>query len=588
MKLLDEWYIKMIRWRRNHIDRQTFIILLAIGVGLLAGLAAVLLKTLITTVADYVTIFPRYLLFLIPLVGIILVSALKQYFFKEGSEYTGIGNLLQSISKHSAYIHPSLMYSRLITAGLTMGFGGSAGIESTIVVTGSSIGSNVSRFFRMQNKYRTLMIACGAAAGIAALFNAPIAGVIFALEVVLPAFSTTLFIPILIASASGALFAHVFLEGEFIFNVAEVADFQLVELPFIIVLGLACGLVSLYFTYLSFSMGSWLNKIKFWLWRAIIGGVLLGLVLSVLPLFYGEGYLSINQMLNGETKSLLLGTPWDTSIDNSWKWMLFFAGLVILKPIASNLTILSGGDGGNFAPSFITGGYLGYLFYLMASNLFPEITLSPVNYILIGMAGVLSGVMHAPLMAIFIIAEVSGSYALFIPLMIISALSYFIKYHYEQVPIFLAGRGQYSLAQFHHESLPLNQMKVSELVETEFEHIPVESTLKELLPKIAKSKRNIFPVLTKEQELAGIVLLDDIRGIMFDNAKQETPIIDIMHNPPAMIEYTENMSDVMRKFDETEAWNLPVSDQGIYKGFLSKSRIFNAYRRELSDSRLLE
>ena len=309
MKLLDEWYIKMIRWRRNHIDRQTFIILLAIGVGLLAGLAAVLLKTLITTVADYVTIFPRYLLFLIPLVGIILVSALKQYFFKEGSEYTGIGNLLQSISKHSAYIHPSLMYSRLITAGLTMGFGGSAGIESTIVVTGSSLGSNVSRFFRMQNKYRTLMIACGAAAGIAALFNAPIAGVIFALEVVLPAFSTTLFIPILIASASGALFAHVFLEGEFIFNVAEVADFQLVELPFIIVLGLTCGLVSLYFTYLSFSMGSWLNKIKFWLWRAIIGGVLLGLVLSVLPLFYGEGYLSINQMLNGETKSLLLGTP---------------------------------------------------------------------------------------------------------------------------------------------------------------------------------------------------------------------------------------------------------------------------------------
>ena len=584
MRLIDRIYVKVLSWRRRFLGDYTFVLLLAILVGVVAGLASVVLKSIIHTVETYTTTLTSKGFFLVvPLLGILLVSALKHFFFRKVSTFSGIGSIIYSIARTNARIPGMLMYTRMITSGLTMGFGGSAGLEA--VVTGSAIGSNLASFFHLGHKFRTLFIGCGSAAGLAAIFNAPVAGTLFALEVLIPHFSTEIFIPVLISAASGSLFSQLFMEGEVLFQISEVSTFKAIEVPLVVLLGMLSGVTSIYYT----KVGGWvqnrLKQMESWYLRAIFGGLLLGGLLFAFPLFYGEGYLSVRSLLDHEVTGLYESSLFSYLPDSAVVMSLFLVALVLLKPIAASLTLGGGGDGGMFAPSFITGAYLGYLFFFVVVLVFPSWEVNPTNYILLGMSGVLAGVMHSPLTAIFLIAEMSGGYTLFIPLMIIVACAYFMKLYFNQKPIYLQSKLLEDIDFEHQEAISLHQMEMQDLLETDLRKVTPEMNLGEIVQVIATSKRNLFPVV-QDQQLLGVLLLDDIRPIMFDTARyQEIRARDLMILPPATIEWNESMSSVLKKFEKTSAWNLPVVDQGKYKGFISKSNILSEYREALRKSR---
>jgi len=586
VRLIDRIYIKVLAWRRRYLRDYTFVLLLAVLVGVVAGLASVLLKTIINTVEIYTTTLTSKGFFLfVPLLGILLVSALKRFFFQKVSTFSGIGSIIYSIARTNARIPGMLMYTRMITSGLTMGFGGSAGLEAPAVVTGSAIGSNLASFFNLGHKFRTLFIGCGSAAGLAAIFNAPVAGTLFALEVLIPHFSTEIFIPVLISAASGSLFSQLFMDGEVLFQISEVSVFKANEVPLVVLLGLLSGVTSIYYTKVGGWVQNQLKQMESWYLRAIVGGLLLGGLLYAFPLFYGEGYLSVRFLLDHEVNGLYESSLFSFLPGTALFLSIFMTALVLLKPIAASLTLGGGGDGGMFAPSFITGAYLGFLFYTLVILAFPSWQINPTNFILLGMSGVLAGVMHSPLTAIFLIAEMSGGYTLFIPLMIIVACAYFMKLYFHQKPIYLQSKLLEDINFEHQEAISLHQMEMQDLLETDLRQINPETNLGDLVKIIASSRRNIFPVVQAGQ-LMGVLLLDDIRPIMFDTSRyQELKVKDMMVLPPTTIEWNEPMSSVLSKFEKTGAWNLPVLDQGKYKGFISKSNILSEYREALRKSR---
>lgn len=590
LSILDRIYVKILKWRRDYLSDYTFVILLAALVGLAGGFAAVLLKSIIHTVEAYTVSLAKNILFLfIPILGIFIVSALKHYIFPKVSAYTGIGNVVYSIARDSAYIPTTLTYSRMITAGLTMGFGGSAGLESPIVVTGSAIGANIARFFRLGHKYRTLFIGCGTAAGVAAIFNAPIGGILFALEVIIPHFSTEIFIPVLISAATGSIFSQIFMGSEVLFHIDQVTVFTPREIPYVVILGVLSGLTSLYYT----RVGLWVQKLLAywpkWYVRALMGGLLLGLLIFLIPVFYGEGYISVRALLYLQFQSLMGNSVLFQSLtDQAWAVSLFFLVLIIGKPLAANLTIASGGDGGTFAPSFITGAFLGYWFYHMCSWLIPGATLSPVNYILFGMSGLLAGVMHAPLTAIFIIAEMSGGYTLFIPLMLVVAVAYFTKLRFNRKPIYLQANKFQDLDIAHQDAISLHEIQLKDLLHNEVEPLRSDFSLGELVKIVSNSKANEFPVL-HDGQLIGIIVVVDIRRWLFRTENYTLiKVKDLMQLPEATVDLSENMASVLAKFDTTGAWVLPVLEHRKFKGFIYKSEVISAYRDALHKARELD
>lgn len=578
--------MRLLVWRLKHISDNNFLLISAGLIGICSGLAAVILKSTVHFLVNYLEIVGdlfgfNYFYLIFPLIGITLTVVVSKYLFKEKLGH-GITQILYAISKNSSVIRKTRMYSRMVTSAITVGFGGSVGLEAPIVVTGSAIGSNIARLFHLSYKRRTLLIGCGAAGAISAIFNSPVTGVIFAMEVILTEVVISRFIPLLLASVCGQLVSLVLLGDDILFSFKLTDAFEANETGYYLLLAATCGMVSLYFTRTMYVVENWVKRLQNDFGRASVGGISLALIILTFPPIYGEGYETIKSLLAGESADLFLHSFFH-SISNYQVAIIVFLFLILLvKPIATALTIGSGGSGGIFAPSLFMGGLTGFAFS-STSNLLLGSNLSTSNFTLVGMCGVMSGVLHAPLTAIFLIAEITSGYVLFVPLMLVSAISFSTISYFEKHSIYtkqLIETGD--LIPYDKDRIVLSLIDLKKIIEKDLLIIHPDSSLDDLVKLVKKSKRNIFPVINDDIELEGIVTLDDIREMMFDEeARKNIVIRTIMHQPPASVSTKEKMQSVMSKFEVTQAWNLPVIDDGKYIGFISKSRIFNAYRNKL-------
>lgn len=584
---LAQWWFKIVVWRERHIKENTFLIILALVVGILCGFAALLLKTLIHLIAGALTehmnlTTANWLYLVYPVIGILIVTLYVKYLVKDNISH-GVTRVLNAISQKKSRLKRHNMYSSMLASSVTIGFGGSVGAEGPIVYTGAAIGSNIGQAFRLSPRVLMLLVGCGAAAGIAGIFRAPIAGMLFTIEILMIDLTGATVMPLLIASVTGATVAYV-MEGysaEFFFTQSE--PFLTRKIPYTILLGVFCGFVSLYFTRMMNLMETMFSKIKHRPLKIVIGGVLLAALIFVFPPLYGEGYDSINNLLDGDPSSIVNGTLFYFDRDSVWFIAIYIGLIVLTKVFATSATNGAGGVGGTFAPSLYVGAMAGFLFAYVLNNLEIGIDISNKNFALMGMAGVMAGVMHAPLMAIFLTAEMTGGYELFLPLLIVSILSYGTIRVFEPYSIYtmrLAKRGE--LITHQKDKAVLTLLKIDNVIEQDFKSVSPDMNLKQMVDVIATSNRNLFPVVDSDQMLIGIVLLDDIRNIMFrSDLYPKMHVQKFMTAPPAKIDIHDSMDLVMKKFDDTNAWNLPVVDNGKYVGFVSKSKIFNSYRRVL-------
>lgn len=517
-----------------------------------------------------------------PLIGISAAYLMGRFVLKDLGGH-GIPDVLFNISKKASIISRTKIYSRVITSALTVGFGGSVGLEAPMIVTGSAIGSNVGRLVHFNPKKRTLLIGCGAAGAISAIFSAPIGAVIFAIEVILLEISTASFIPLLIASVMGSITSMILIGEESLFNFSLKETFVAAHMPYYLFLGIVCGVVSLYFSKMVRATEKIMDDIGDQWMRTMYGGALLGIMVFFFPPIYGEGYNTLNVLIEGNYSQILDNSIFFSSIENPIMILVFLAIIVLIKPIASAVTIGSGGSGGIFAPSLFVGGIVGFLFAYSKNMLGFHIPLPVAHFTLVAMCGLMAGVQHSPLSAIFLIAEITGGYELFVPLMFVSAISFITTSHYQKDSLYklqLKDQGKH-LPETKDQEL-LDTINISQVIERDLLPIHPNAQLKNLIDLVKISKRNIFPVVDENEALRGIITLDDFRDIMFDNEKQETVLIrQLMHSPPEILLATDNMQSAMEKFERSGAWNLPVVENGRYQGFVSKSRIFNTYRKRL-------
>ncbi|HLF33483.1 MAG TPA: chloride channel protein [Cyclobacteriaceae bacterium] len=574
---------KFLVWRIRNVSTRNFVILLSVLIGCISGLAAVILKTTVYIIQEFLTggRYHEYFFLIYPLAGIVLTIIISRYFLREKMGH-GITDIIFSISRKSSQVEGSKTYSRMVTSSVTVGFGGSVGLEAPIVVTGSAIGSNVAQFLHLDYANRTVLVACGAAASISAIFNSPIAGVLFCFEVLMTDMPIIGFIPLLIASVSGSLVSLALLGDDILFAFHLNESLRTTDIPYYIILAIITGMVSLYFTRMNYWIERKIRRFRNFLVRGIVGGILLGLIIYFFPSIYGEGYDTIKAVLNGQ-EFRMMNTMGFIMPENSLFPILFLTGIILIKPIATSLTISAGGSGGIFAPSLFLGGITGLLFSTAVNAITGGALLNPAIFTLIGMCGVMSGVLHAPLTAIFLIAEITSGYMLIVPLMIASAISFYTIIYFERFSIYtkkLYESGDYD--PYDRDKQVLTILNLNKLIETDLLPVKPDHKLRELIGQIRKSSRNIFPVVNENQELAGIITLDDIREIMFDEeAWDKTIVRNLMHTPPDIVDAHDDMKKVMKKFESTGAWNLPVIQDGKYIGFVSKSSIFSAYRVNL-------
>lgn len=572
---------KLLRWRSKNIGNKTFLIITSVIIGIVTGLSAVLLKQLVHFIqwllqfnADKQS--QNYFFLIYPLIGVLISVFLIRLIVKK-KFYKGISSIIFSIFKRSSIIDRHLTYMHIPTSAFTVGFGGSVGLEAPIVATGSAIGSNIARSLRMGYKERTLLLGCGAAAGIAAIFNSPIAGVLFAFEVLLFEFSVPAFIPLLIASATASIVSKMLFSGQLFFLVTE--GWVMKAIPFYILLGLLCGLVSAYIIRMNHKIEDFFKKYKRPYLKAIIGSLILGLLIFIFPPLFGEGYHTIENLLNGSFNKLFNNSLFFGYSSSPIIVILFVAGIILVKIFATAITIGSGGNGGIFAPSLFTGAITGFGFAFLV-NYIGIIHLNIVNFIVAGMAGILSGVIHVPLTAIFLIAEITGGYVLFVPLMIVSAISFFVTKYFEQYSVYtkiLAEKGIVNLND--KENTLLSKLDINKLIETEYTSVRFDMKFRLFIKEIVLSKKNTFPVLDEEGHLLGIVRLDEIRSQMFNTSLYDSLTVeDVMTEPLEYIYLNENIQLILEKFEKTDTRNLPVIEDGKYVGFISKSKLLDEYR----------
>lgn len=582
------WYMRMLVWREKHISEKTFVLMLALVVGILSGFAALLLKFLISAIASFLTAHVsltsgNYLYLIWPIVGIFITVIFVRYVVRDNISH-GVTRVLYAISQKKSRLKVHNMWTSLVASSVTIGFGGSVGAEGPIVFTGAAIGSNLGGAFRLSPRILMMLVGCGAAAGIAGIFKAPIAGMLFTIEVLMLDLTAVSVMPLMIASITGATVAYVFTgyDVEFFFSQSE--PFVTARIPYVIMLGVFCGFVSLYFTKAMNMMEQMFRKLKNPWYKLALGAVILSLLIFLFPPLYGEGYEAINMLLNGQVSQIFDGSIFYDFRHDVWMVILFIGLIILTKVFATSATNGSGGVGGTFAPSLYVGCMAGFFFAILINTLgICDGELSTKNFALMGMAGVMSAVMHAPLMAIFLTAEMTGGYELFLPLLIVSTISYgtirlFLPYSIYTMR--LAQRGE--LLTHEKDKTVLTLLKMDSVIEKDFIEVHPEMTLKEMVDVISRSNRNLFPVTDKNGVLLGIVLLDDIRNIMFrPDLYRKMYVSKFMSAPPSRIEVNMSMDQVMKVFDDTNAWNLPVVDNGKYVGFVSKSKIFNSYRRVL-------
>jgi CIC family chloride channel protein len=580
------FYKGIINFRDKHLGPRRFVILLSFIVGIFGGLAAVILKNLIYLVEDILVHGfnverVNWYYFALPLIGILLTVLFVKYFVKDDISH-GISRILYAISRKKSILATHNTYSSMIASSLTVGFGGSVGLEAPIVLTGSAIGSRISNFFHLDYRTTTLMLGCGAAAAIAGIFKAPIAALVFALEVLMLDLTMWSLIPLMISAVTGATVSY-FLMGKAVIFYFTIQDpFVLGNLPFYALLGIVCGLVSLYVTKGTIFIEGIFSRFKNPYQKLLIGGTILGILIFLFPPLFGEGYITLKALLTGQAQDLTHNSIFYEYRDNYWILIMYVGLVLFFKVIAMSVTNGSGGVGGIFAPSLFMGGILGFM-VSKTLGLLHFNKVSEPNFTLVGMAGVMAGVMHAPLTAIFLIAEITGGYGLFIPLIVTSAISYLTSYSFQHHSIYterLARKGD--LITHHKDRAVLTLLNMESVIERDLKIIKPDATLGDLVKLISKSKRNIFPVVDEDGFLQGIILLDDVRDIIFNQNLYDTTLVaDLMVSPPATVTPGEPMALVMQKFEETGAWNLPVTNEKKYIGFISKARIFNMYRKLL-------
>jgi chloride channel protein, CIC family len=579
---------QLIILAQEKFSKKQFILLSAILVGLSAGIAAIILKSfvhLIFTLATYKPIVSlKYLYLVLPAFGIFLtVWAVKKIL--KGKLEKGLPPIHYAIAKKSSIIPREQMYAQVLTSSLTVGLGGSAGLEAPIVITGAAFGSNYAKTYHLDYKDRTLLLACGVAAGIGAAFNAPIAGVLFALEVLLLDIGISAFTPLIIAAATGALISKIFLQEDILFTFAQSSDFDYFNVPFYVLLGVLTGLLAVYHQRMFLKIEQWLASLKIGAYKKVLlAGGMLAILIMFFPSLFGEGYASIKILASANSDLLFENSILYNFTSNPWFILLFITLTMLIKVAATAITLGSGGNGGNFAPSLFVGAYAGFVFSRFI-NLTALTQLPESNFTLVGMAGILSGLYHAPLTALFLIAEITGGYNLLIPLMIVSSISYAISKHFEKFSMDAKKLASSGLMFTNDKDKNiLTTISTSRLVESDFIKIFPLQTLGEFVKIIASSKRNIFPVVNDKNKLLGIIILDNVREVIFKPELYEKVLAkELMSMPPEIVAPYEPMESVMKKFDETGAWNLPVIDAGEYVGFISKSSIFSNYRNKLMD-----
>ncbi len=564
-------------------DQRKLIYLLSFIIGILCSLAAVSLKNIVHFMHEIVTEGLRkdtgsILYLLLPMAGMFLTVLFVKYGIRDDIGH-GVSRILYSISKRKSFLRPHNSYSSIIASSLTIGFGGSVGAEAPIVLTGASIGSNIGRLLRMNYRNITLLVGCGAAGAVSGIFKAPIAGIVFTLEILMLDLTIASIVPLMIASVTAAAVSYFFMGEQVLFTFSLLKTFRLVMIPWYILLGALSGLISVYFSLATIKLESLYEKISNQWVRLLSGGLVLGVLILLFPPFFGEGYSTILSLLEGNTEAVLETSFFSGNTDNFLILGLFLAGLVVFKVVASSSTNGAGGVGGIFAPSLFIGGVNGYLFARVV-NQFAGVDMPTSNFALAGMAGIMSGVMHAPLTAIFLIAEITGGYGLLIPLIITSTVAFITVMGFEKHSIYhkqLARKGE--LITHDKDKAVLTLMDWTTEIETDLVTVHPDDTLGVLVKKISVSKRNIFPVVDEYNILEGVVLLDDVREIMFKPELYETVYVrQLMSMPPSYVDRKEKMDSVMETFHKTGAWNLPVLKDGYYAGFISKSRIYTAYR----------
>ncbi len=577
-----------IHWLKGKLSRNQFLLLSGVLVGLTSGMAGVLLKSLVGYIHYIITgkvHFADQIFFYIvfPFLGIVLTTTVVIVFFN-GQDRKGIPAILYEIAQNSSLVSSVKMYSQVIQSAITVGLGGSAGLESPIAVTGAAIGSNFAKRYHLDYRNRTLLLAAGATAGIASAFNAPIAGVMFAFEILLTGVVFTDFVPLVVAAVCGSLLSKIILNEDVLFHFKARNEFNYNNLPFYMVLGIGCGLYARYFVIISTRIERFFKSIKLSKFnKAMLGGAILSLLCLLLPPLFGEGYQTIKDITNGHIAGVLNNSFFGYFSSNTWVPVVFLGLICLLKVFATAVTIHSGGNGGNFAPSLFAGGILGCfiasLFTLSGIENVPE-----TNLILVGMAGVMSGVMYAPLTAVFLIAESSEGYDLFIPLMIVSVISYLIGRWFSPIsPDLKELAGQGKIFTREHDKNLLSRIQTEDLIENDFQTVHEGSTPGELLELVKTGKRNLIGVINERGELVGTISLDDLRPHMFNaDALSTLTIKGLMRQPPVIISPENDIFSIIRLFDRSGVWYLPAADsEGRFIGFISKSAILTKYRQLL-------
>ncbi len=584
----NKFLFRLLRWRKKHITDRNYLLIISIIVGFSSGMAAVVIKNLVHLIKDLLTghfhiQLDNFLYIAYPFIGIIITVIFIRFILRQ---YVGDGvpSVLYAISKNNAILKAHNMFSSVISSSLTVGFGGSVGLEGPTVATGGAIGSNIGRFLGLNYRQLAQLLAFASAGAMSAIFKSPIAAIVFAVEVIMLDLTLASLVPLLIASVTAALTSFMFLGMDVLYPFEITEAFRMKDLHFYVILGVLCGLISLYFTKIYLFFQNIFSKIGKWWLRLLIGGSMLGLLVFLFPSLYGEGYEATNACLHGETYTLFDSGPFYWMKDNSSAILIFMLVIILLKVIATSLTFGAGGIGGIFAPTLFTGAHTGLLFALTVNTL-GIAELSATNFSLVAMGGLIAGVIHAPLTGIFLIAEITGGYELFMPLMIVAVISYITIRIFTANSVYtiqLAKRGE--LLTHHKDKNVLTLMRIDKILETNFITVNENAKLGDLVDAISESQRNIFPVIDDDNNFLGIVVLDNVRHIMFKPELYDTvDISSLMTVPVYIIDPKDSVEAIAQKFQDSGKYNMPVIEDGKYKGFISKANLLSEYRRMLKE-----
>jgi putative chloride channel len=591
MRTTARWYIKFLQWKTQYLTHRQFILLLCGLVGVATGFAALAMRSLthfieevlVGNIIRYIN-YGFYVIF--PAVGFLLVYWVKKYIIRKEVSH-GIPSILYAVAKQKGIMKRFQAYGSILTAPITIGFGGSVGLEGPMVVTGAGISSQVARLFHINQSDRMLLLACACAAALAAIFKVPLAGILFAIEVFGLDLTLSSLLPLFVASLSGVLTSYIFFGNAALLPIYVGDSFLMHNIPFYLLLGVVGGFMSAYFTFVYEEVNRFFSKFSSAYLRIVIGGAILGLLVFVMPPLYGEGHEVINHLKAGHPELSISSNIFGWNLENPWVVILLLGGLVLFKVVATSVTFGAGGVGGIFSPMLFMGGVMGNCF----ARIINQIDILPyklplANFTLIGMTALMTGVLHAPLTAIFLIAEVTGGYSLFVPAMVTAVVSFSIAKYFNKYSIYTMELGRKGeLVNQDKDQAILTLMDMESVIETNFVPVYTDMTLKGVVYEaVRESSRNIFPVLDREKgSLEGVILLDDIRHLIFEKELYDkVSVLEMMQPPPALIQMGQDtMNQVMDKFQNTAAWNLPVVKNGKYIGFISKSKLLTVYRRKL-------